>query len=111
MIGLTAQQSRLLTYLKSNLASAGGIAPSYDEMAVAVGCAGKSSAYRLVMALEERGFIRRVPHRARAIELVDIGPLNGVPTEALVAELARRGVAVLQPNHEVAQALGADRRP
>lgn len=100
MIDLTTQQSRLLSYLTRYLAGSGGVAPSYVEVAATVGCAGKSSAHRLVIALEERGFIRRLPHKARSIEIVDLGPLHAVSTGELLFELARRGI-VLHPNPEV----------
>lgn len=91
MIGLTPQQNRLLGYLEGYLQQHNGVAPSYEEMAAAVGATSKSSAFRLVIALEERGFIRRLPNRARAIEVVPQHPLHAVPTAALLAELARRG--------------------
>ncbi|WP_288803888.1 MarR family transcriptional regulator [uncultured Novosphingobium sp.] len=111
MIALTTQQSRLLSYLKSYLASTGGVAPSVREIVQALGLGSKSAAHRLLTKLEERGHVRRIPYRARAIEVVDIGPLHSVATADLVAELARRGITVLQPDQEVSQALLVDGRP
>lgn len=108
MIALTTQQSRLLSYLKSYLSSTGGVAPSFDEMGQALGLASKSTAHRLLTKLEERGHIRRIPNRARAIEVVDVAPLHCVPTEALIAELARRDIRLVQADPEIM--VGADQR-
>ena len=91
MIGLTAQQGRLLTYLKSYLASTGGVAPSIREMMAGIECKSLGQVHDMLCALEERRAIRRLPSRARAIEIIDIGPLHGVATAELVAELTRRG--------------------
>ncbi|WP_395393109.1 MarR family transcriptional regulator [Novosphingobium sp. BL-8A] len=91
MIGLTTQQSRLLSYLAGYLASTGGVAPSFDEMCAATGIASKSGIHRLLSSLEERGHVRRIPQRARAIEIVDVSALRDLPTEALISELTRRG--------------------
>lgn len=99
MIGLTRHQHDLLGYLKRYISESGGIAPSYDEMCEAVGLASKSGVSRIIHALEERGLIRRLPGRARAIEILapDIA-LSKVPTDALLAELAKRGHSPLRPN-------------
>ena len=66
---LTHQQQRLLLLIKEHLES-DGVPPSFDEMKVALGLASKSGIHRLITGLEERGFIRRLPHRARALEIV-----------------------------------------
>lgn len=66
---LTPKQHELLVYLDSQL-SAHGVAPSFDEMKEALGLRSKSGIHRLISALEERGFIRRLPHRARALEIL-----------------------------------------
>ena len=71
-IGLTRQQSRLLAFIDARVEK-DGIAPSYDEMAAHMGLASKSGINRLILALEERGRIRRMPHRARAITVVHDG--------------------------------------
>ncbi len=101
MIGLTAQQSRLLTYLRSYLDSSGGVAPTVREMVAGIGSKSVGSVHRLLCALEDRGHIRRAPWQARAIEIVDVGPLHTVSTADLIAELERRRVGSVQTNPEV----------
>ena len=67
---LTGKQHQLLTFLIEHQQNEGDITPSFDEMKQAVGLASKSGIHRLVSALEERGYIRRLPNRARAIEVI-----------------------------------------
>ncbi len=66
---LTRKQNELLTFIAERLAET-GVSPSFDEMKAALGLKSKSGIHRLITALEERGFIRRLPHRARAIEVL-----------------------------------------
>ncbi|MDB2390003.1 transcriptional repressor LexA [Alphaproteobacteria bacterium] len=66
---LTRKQSELLEYLTTHL-STHDVPPSFDEMRDALGLASKSGIHRLVSGLEERGYIRRLPNRARAIEVL-----------------------------------------
>lgn len=66
---LTAEQKRLLEIIEAYVRQ-NGIAPSYDEMQQAMGLKSKSGVNRLVLGLEERGAIRRLPNRARAIEII-----------------------------------------
>ena len=66
---LTKKQLELLTFLKNHL-NKNDVAPSFDEMKDALNLKSKSGIHRLVSALEERGFIRRLPNRARAIEII-----------------------------------------
>ena len=66
---LTPKQYELLSFINQRMKER-GIPPSYDEMKEALGLRSKSGIHRLITALEERGFIRRLPHRARAIEIV-----------------------------------------
>lgn len=66
---LTRKQHELLTYLQKYLGDH-GVSPSFDEMRDALGLKSKSGIHRLITGLEERGFIRRLPHRARAIEVL-----------------------------------------
>lgn len=66
---LTAKQHQLLTFIQSRLES-GGVSPSFEEMKDALDLRSKSGVHRLISALEERGFIRRLPNRARALEVV-----------------------------------------
>jgi len=68
---LTQKQHDLLIFIDKRL-KAGGVSPSYDEMKDALGLASKSGIHRLITALEERGFIRRLPHRARALEVLQM---------------------------------------
>jgi len=68
---LTAKQRDLLLFIHKRL-SESGIPPSFDEMKEALDLKSKSGIHRLIMALEERGFIRRLPHRARALEVVKL---------------------------------------
>ena len=65
---LTAKQHQLLTFIQSRLEE-GGISPSFEEMKDALDLKSKSGVHRLISALEERGFIRRLPNRARALEV------------------------------------------
>ncbi|MBV6632590.1 MAG: transcriptional repressor LexA [Alphaproteobacteria bacterium] len=66
---LTRKQAELLKFICTRM-DADGVAPSFDEMKVAIGLKSKSGIHRLISALEERGFIRRLPHRARALEIL-----------------------------------------
>ena len=62
---LTKKQQELLRFIEQRLA-ADGVSPSFEEMKAALDLKSKSGIHRLITALEERGFIRRLPHRARA---------------------------------------------
>ena len=66
---LTKKQIELLEFIQKRMAR-DGVPPSFDEMKVALDLRSKSGIHRLVTALEERGFIRRLPHRARALEIL-----------------------------------------
>ena len=66
---LTKKQIQLLEFIQARMAR-DGVPPSFDEMKLALDLRSKSGIHRLVTALEERGFIRRLPHRARALEIV-----------------------------------------
>ncbi|KGJ15401.1 transcriptional repressor LexA [Paracoccus sanguinis] len=66
---LTRKQIELLDFIQTRMAR-DGVPPSFDEMKLALDLRSKSGIHRLVTALEERGFIRRLPHRARALEIV-----------------------------------------
>ena len=68
---LTAKQHELLTFINARLAE-GGVSPSFDEMREALDLKSKSGVHRLISALEERGFIRRLPNRARALEVLRV---------------------------------------
>ncbi|QPM89846.1 transcriptional repressor LexA [Pseudooceanicola algae] len=68
---LTKKQLDLLEFIHSRVQS-DGVPPSFDEMKEALNLRSKSGIHRLITALEERGFIRRLAHRARAIEIVKL---------------------------------------
>ena len=65
---LTKKQYELLLFINKRL-NEQGVSPSFDEMKEALGLRSKSGIHRLITGLEERGFIRRLPHRARALEI------------------------------------------
>lgn len=89
---LTTRQRDCLRAIETFQEENGGVSPSFEELRDALGLASKSGVYRLLGGLEERGFIRRLS-RARAIEIINRSPLAHVSTEALRAELERRGAA------------------
>lgn len=66
---LTKKQHELLLYIHDHL-GCNGVSPSFDEMKEALGLKSKSGIHRLITGLVERGFIRRLPHRARAVEVL-----------------------------------------
>ncbi|GLK55215.1 repressor LexA [Methylopila capsulata] len=68
---LTRKQYELLRFIHERLKET-GVPPSFDEMKDALDLKSKSGIHRLIMALEERGFIRRLPNRARALEVVKL---------------------------------------
>ena len=70
---LTKKQLELLLFIDKHLKNH-GTAPSFEEMKVAVNLKSKSGIHRIVTALEERGFLRRLPHRARALEVAKLPP-------------------------------------
>ncbi len=76
---LTAKQQQLLLFIDGRLNS-GGVSPSFDEMKDALGLKSKSGVHRLINALEERGFIKRMANRARALEVVKL-PDGIAPTD------------------------------
>ena len=68
---LTKKQKNLLVYINEKLKS-DGVSPSYDEMRISLSLKSKSGIHRLISALEERGFIKRLAHKARALEVVKL---------------------------------------
>jgi repressor LexA len=79
---LTAKQKELLIFISQRV-RATGVPPSYDEMKEALDLRSKSGIHRLITALEERGFIRRLPHRARALEVVKLPELPAMGPRAV----------------------------
>jgi repressor LexA len=68
---LTSKQKELLIYIHKCVQQT-GVPPSFDEMKEALDLRSKSGIHRLITALEERGFVRRLPHRARALEIIKL---------------------------------------
>jgi repressor LexA len=77
---LTRKQHELLMFIHERIKET-GVSPSFDEMKEALDLASKSGIHRLITALEERGFVRRLPHRARALEVVKL------PEQATLARI------------------------
>ncbi|MDP7376223.1 MAG: transcriptional repressor LexA [Alphaproteobacteria bacterium] len=96
---LTGKQHQLLSYLIDYQAEK-DITPSFDEMRVAIGLASKSGIHRLVSALEERGYIRKLPNRARAIEILrhpGSGPeTHKAGTNVIAADFTPTNSAIVQ---------------
>jgi repressor LexA len=78
---LTKKQHELLLFIHRRL-SESGVSPSFDEMKDALNLASKSGVHRLITALEERGFIRRLAHRARALEVLKLPDSAGATPPA-----------------------------
>lgn len=68
--GLTIKQSELLDFMRSYAAQHNGIAPTYDEIMIGMGIGSKSTINRLMVGLEERGYITRMPGQARSIKVI-----------------------------------------
>ncbi|KQX18390.1 MULTISPECIES: LexA family protein [unclassified Sphingomonas] len=86
---MTRRQRELLVFVAGYQERNGGISPSCSEMAAALGLVAKSNAIRLLDALEERGFIRRVKNRARSIEVLRPAPALPSATVAPPTEAER----------------------
>jgi repressor LexA len=110
---LTLKQKELLTFIHDRLQDT-GVPPSFDEMKDALSLQSKSGVHRLIMALEERGFIRRLPHRARAIEVIklpdamsDGGPRRGGFSPSVIEGRVRRQPQLAPPPPSFTGASGA----
>ncbi len=89
---LTVKQHELLSFIHDRL-GATGVSPSFDEMREALDLKSKSGVHRLISALEERQFIRRLPNRARALEVVKM-PENSPPASRAVRAAANDTVEI-----------------
>lgn len=67
---LTRKQRDLLNFIQAKTQENNGVCPSFEEMRSHMQLKSKSGIHRLVLALEQRGFVRRIPHCARAIEVI-----------------------------------------
>ncbi|HHX88917.1 MAG TPA: transcriptional repressor LexA [Paracoccus sp.] len=92
---LTRKQLELLELIDARM-KRDGVPPSFDEMKDALNLRSKSGIHRLITALEERGFIRRLAHRARAIEVVRLPENAG---NRAVAQAIKNGAPTGQPVH------------
>ena len=91
---LTAKQHELICFIHDRLAET-GVSPSFEEMKDALDLKSKSGVHRLISALEERQFLRRLPNRARALEVVKMPERPGAkgraaPKPAVAPPAARR---------------------
>lgn len=98
---LTQKQKELLLFIHDRMQDQ-GVPPSFDEMRDALDLKSKSGIHRLITALVERGFIRRLPHRARAIEVIKL-PENTVTSPAAAPETPRRGFSVIEGDKRPAE--------
>lgn len=89
---LTRKQYELLKFIHERLETS-GVSPSFDEMKDALNLKSKSGIHRLISGLEERGFIRRLPHRARALEVVKLPENMSAPPGANVVRPDFSGAA------------------
>ena len=102
---LTRKQHELLMYVNQCLIN-DGVSPSFDEMKEALGLRSKSGIHRLITALVERGFIHRLPHRARALEVLKLpdavtAPNSFAPsatTMAPVSAVSQRSMTAVSPS-------------
>ncbi len=82
---LTPKQHELLAFIHERLAES-GVSPSFEEMKDALELKSKSGVHRLISALEERGFIRRLPNRARALEIVKLPDQMGASSKSPIGK-------------------------
>ena len=92
---LTKKQKNLLMFINKKLRSS-GVSPSYEEMKSSLNLKSKSGIHRLISALEERGFIKRLAHKARALEVVKL-PETASANEGLGESNFFRVALVSQP--------------
>ncbi|WGM38789.1 transcriptional repressor LexA [Caulobacter sp. NIBR1757] len=105
---LTRKQHELLMFIHERIKES-GVSPSFDEMKDALDLASKSGIHRLITALEERGFLRRLAHRARALEVVKLpqqattsAPAGGRQTfKPQVVEGSRAAMSAPEPANDV----------
>lgn len=88
---LTQKQKQLLVFIHGRMQDT-GVPPSFDEMKDALELKSKSGIHRLITALVERGFIRRLPHRARAIEVIKL------PDDAATVALPAKAASGFKPS-------------
>jgi len=107
---LTRKQNELLLFINKRL-NEGGVSPSFDEMKEALRLKSKSGIHRLITGLEERGFLRRLPHRARALQVLKLPEAAALPSPNVTPLLeSRRGMAEAREGF-VPQIVRGDRLP
>ncbi|WP_232493408.1 transcriptional repressor LexA [Novosphingobium kaempferiae] len=99
---LTRKQHELLRFIQTRLEDS-GISPSFEEMKEALDLKSKSGVHRLISALEERGFIRRLPNRARALEVLRQPDNAGTKPSRATATNDDTGIAAIQPARSAPQ--------
>lgn len=103
---LTAKQHELIRFIQQRLGET-GISPSFEEMKEALDLKSKSGVHRLISALEERGFIRRLPNRARALEVVKLpedsvmGSSSPSPANDAVEAVVTTKTAAPEPANDI----------
>ena len=93
---LTRKQHELVCFIHDRLEET-GVSPSFEEMKEALDLKSKSGVHRLISALEERGFIRRLPNRARALEVVKMPERGDAPKSARTTASAPSNVVSMTP--------------
>lgn len=99
---LTRKQHELICFIEDRLASS-GISPSFEEMKEALELKSKSGVHRLISALEERGFLKRLPNRARALEIVRSPERGPVATKVTSKASTARAKAPPIPANDVVE--------
>lgn len=103
---LTAKQHELIRFIQQRLEET-GISPSFEEMKEALDLKSKSGVHRLISALEERGFIRRLPNRARALEVIrqpedaTPAPRSAKPANDAAPVVMPKAPSMLSPANDV----------
>src|SRR5438128_2184900 len=106
---LTRKQHELLRFIHDRLRET-GIPPSFDEMKEALDLKSKSGIHRLITALEERGFIRRLPNRARALEVIRLPDAGISGSRRFSPSVVEGGLAKAKPSTPPAPQPSGDNR-
>lgn len=108
---LTEKQRELLVFINRRIKET-GVSPSFDEMKEALDLRSKSGIHRLILALEERGFIRRLAHRARALEVLRLPdsatPRTGFSPSVVEGRFAKSGRRALPTRPQARASAGGD---
>ena len=107
---LTRKQNELLMFINKRL-NDDGVSPSFDEMKDALRLKSKSGIHRLITGLEERGFLRRLAHRARALQVLKLPDTAAMPAPNVMPMLARPGMAEAREGFVPQVVRGGERLP